>query len=97
MSLTPIDMNWGVRDILFLCVIAAAFAFCAALRKAEGCRRPFLRAACSVAAGLLALFAVNLTGGLTGVTIPCSPLAVGAAAFLGIPGVILLLLLGLFF
>ena len=86
-----------MRDILFICILVAAFAFCAALRKAGGCRRPFLGAAGSVVAGLLALFVVNLFGGLTGVTIPISPLAVGAAAFLGIPGVILTLLLSLFF
>ncbi len=48
-------------------------------------------------AGLAALLAVNLTGAFTGVSLPISPLAVGTSAFLGVPGVTVLLLLNLIF
>lgn len=83
--------------MLFVCILGAAFAFCAAVLRWGGSPRPFLRAALSVCGGLAALFAVNLLSGLTGVRLPAAPLSIAGAAFLGIPGVILMLLLQCFF
>ncbi len=48
----------------------------------------------SAALGLAALALVNFCGPYTGVSVTLSPLALGAAGLLGIPGVILLVLLG---
>lgn len=45
--------------------------------------------------GLLALTAVNLCSGFTGVWMPVSRLSVACAAILGVPGVIAMLLLQL--
>ncbi|MDD3228601.1 MAG: pro-sigmaK processing inhibitor BofA family protein [Oscillospiraceae bacterium] len=86
-----------MRDILFAILILAAFLLSAALLAAGKSRRPFAGAAGSVIAGLAALLAVNLTGAFTGVSLPISPLAVGTSAFLGVPGVTVLLLLNLIF
>jgi hypothetical protein len=97
LSLIPIFCKQGVRDILFAGILLAAFLFCAAMLAAGHSPHPFAGAAGSVIAGLAALLVVNLAGGLTGVTLPVSPLVVGASAFLGIPGVTTLLLLNLFF
>ena len=47
--------------------------------------------------GVLTLFAVNLTGTFTGVTLPISTLSLLVSAIGGIPGVTLMLGLNLFF
>lgn len=47
----------------------------------------------SAALGLAALALVNLCGTYTGVVLPVNRLSLGAAGFLGIPGVTLLILL----
>ena len=47
--------------------------------------------------GTLTLFAVNLTGTFTGVTLPISALSLLVSAIGGIPGVTLMLGLNLFF
>jgi SigmaK-factor processing regulatory protein BofA. len=57
--------------------------------------RPVQRAAGGVIMGLFALAAVNLTGFLTGVSLPLSPLTIGVSGAAGIPGVTMLLLLNL--
>ena len=58
---------------------------------------PFTRALVSVAVGLGTLLAVNLSTGLTGVSIPVSLLSVLISAIGGVPGVTLILALNLFF
>lgn len=60
-------------------------------------KRPFRRALLSMAVGLGMLFAVNLTSGFTGVSIPVSLLSVLLSAIGGVPGVTLILALNLFF
>jgi len=45
--------------------------------------------------GGAALFAINLVGGVFGVTIPINPLSAIVAGFFGLPGVVLLLSLKL--
>ena len=60
-------------------------------------KHPFTRALVSIAVGLGTLLAVNLSTGLTGVSIPVSLLSVLVCAIGGVPGVTLLLALNLFF
>lgn len=82
---------------MLVILVAAAFAICGVLWAAGGSRRPLRKAAGSVGSGLLALLAVELSSGLTGVTLSICPLTVGVAALLGVPGVASLLLLDVFF
>ncbi|WOC33236.1 MULTISPECIES: pro-sigmaK processing inhibitor BofA family protein [Caproicibacterium] len=86
-----------MRDILFAVILFGAFLFSAALLAAGKSPRPFVTAAGSVVTGLAALFAVSLTSSFTGVSLPISPISMGVSAFLGIPGVTVLLLLNLIF
>lgn len=58
-------------------------------------KHPVRKAAGGVLTGVAALVAVNITGILTGVTLPISVLSVGVSAVAGIPGVTMLLLLNL--
>ena len=81
---------WGIISVL-----AAAFVLFAFLHFVAKNKRPFKRALISLAAGLFALAAVNLTSSLTGVYIPVSLLSVLTAAVGGVPGVTLLLFLNL--
>ena len=60
-------------------------------------KHTFTRALISIAVGLGTLLAVNLSTGLTGVSIPVSLLSVLTAAIGGVPGVTLMLALNLFF
>ncbi|MCH3971616.1 MAG: pro-sigmaK processing inhibitor BofA family protein [Oscillospiraceae bacterium] len=83
--------------LLFAGILFAAFLLSATLLAAGHSRHPFAGAAGSVVAGLAVLLAVNLLGGITGVTLPVSPLSVGISAFLGVPGVTTLLLVNLLF
>ena len=81
---------WGIALILL-----SALIIFAALHFAEKNKRPFKRALLSMSAGLLALAAVDLLSGLTGVYIPVSLLSVLVSAIGGVPGVTLLLFLNL--
>lgn len=58
-------------------------------------KHPVRKAAGGVLTGVAALVAVNITGILTGVTLPISVLSVGVSVVAGIPGVTMLLLLNL--
>ena len=49
----------------------------------------------NILAGIITLFAVNLTSSVTAVTVPISLLSLGVSAVAGIPGVTLLLALNL--
>lgn len=51
----------------------------------------------SVVQGVVSLFAVNVAGMLTGVTVAVNPATIGAVSVLGIPGTIGLLLLNTIF
>ena len=60
-------------------------------------KKPVQRAVGGMVVGLCALLAVNITGLLTGVSLPLSPLSLGVSAAAGIPGVTAMLLLNLIF
>ncbi len=51
---------------------------------------------CSAVGGAIALAAVNLTGIITGVTLPLNLFSLGVCGILGAPGVISLLVMQLF-
>ncbi len=74
---------WSAAGIAGLCLMVAAIKS----------RRPVRSLLSSGTQGLCALGLVNLLGGLTGVSLGTGWLAVGAGFFLGIPGVIALLVL----
>ena len=82
-------------DILFAGILLTDFLLNAALLAAGHSQKPFVGAAGCVVAGLAVLLAVNLLSGVTGVSLPVTPLSVGAAAGFGAPGVTALLLLNL--
>ena len=83
---------WGIALILLAALLLFAVIHFIAKNK-----RPFRRALMSMAIGLGTLFAVNLTSGFTGVSIPVSLLSILLSAIGGIPGVTLMLALKLFF
>ena len=83
---------WGIAT-----VVSSAFLLFALLHFLAKNKRPFKRALLPMSAGLLALAAVDLLSGLTGVYIPVSLLSVLVSAIGGVPGVTLLLFLNLLF
>lgn len=56
-------------------------------------KKPIRKAISGILTGLFSLFAVNLLGIFTNVTLPISLLSLGISAVAGIPGVTMLLLL----
>ena len=56
-------------------------------------KKPIRKAISGVLTGLFSLFAVNLLGIFTNVTLPISLLSLGVSAVAGIPGVTMLLIL----
>lgn len=56
-------------------------------------KKPIRKAISGILTGLFSLFAVNLIGIFTNVTLPISLLSLGISAVAGIPGVTMLLLL----
>lgn len=78
-------------------VAAGVFLLLAALQALLGSKRPMQRAAGGIIIGVGTLAVVNLTGFVTGVSIPVSLLSLGVSAAGGVPGVTLLLLLNLIF
>ncbi len=58
-------------------------------------RKPFRKAALTMASGFAALALVNLTSGFTGTALPVSVLSLCGAAVGGIPGVTLLLVMNM--
>lgn len=60
-------------------------------------KKPVRKTLLSIAVGLCALLAVNISGYFTGVQLPLNPLNIGVSAVGGIPGVTALLLLNLIF
>lgn len=80
---------WLQIGLVGLLVITAIAVFTAAVRSGKPLRRLFG----SGAQGLGALALVNITAGLTGVSLGFSWLTAGCGALLGIPGVIGLVLM----
>ena len=58
-------------------------------------KKPVQKAVGGIFVGLAALLVVNLTGTVTGGSLPLSPLVLGTASVAGVPGVTTLLLLNL--
>lgn len=56
-------------------------------------KKPVRKALSGVLTGIFSLFAVNLLGTFTSVTLPISLLSLGISAIAGIPGVTMLLIL----
>lgn len=56
-------------------------------------KRPVRKALSGILTGVFSLFAVNLLGTFTNVTLPISLLSLGVSAVAGIPGVTMLLIL----
>ena len=83
---------WGICLIIFVTFIT--FAILNFLGKNK---HPFKRSLLSMTLGAATLFAVNLTGAFTGVTLPISLLSLFVSIIGGIPGVTLMLGLNLFF
>lgn len=83
---------WGICLIIF-----STFLIFAVLHYFGKNKHPFKRSLLSMVIGVLTLFAVNLTGTFTGVTLPISTLSLLVSAIGGIPGVTLMLGLNLFF
>lgn len=63
------------------------------LQVCTGNKKPVRSAVSGVLLGWLALLAVNITGMVTGVTLPISALSIGVSGAAGIPGVTMLVLL----
>lgn len=83
---------WGICLTIF-----STFLIFAVLHYFGRNKHPFKRSLFSMVIGVLTLFAVNLTGTFTGVTLPISTLSLLVSAIGGIPGVTLMLGLNLFF
>ena len=75
--------------IISVCIVLAIII----IHKIMGSRHPLRSALLSMLIGLLGLAAVNLFSFITGVDIPVSRLSLACSAFLGIPGVITMLML----
>ena len=82
-------VDWIQVGVIVLSVLTAIAVFTAAVRSGKPLRRLFG----SALHGLGALALVNVTAGLTGVSVGFSWLAAGCGAFLGIPGIIGLVLM----
>ena len=81
---------WGIVIIFLSAFLGFAFLHAAGKNK-----HPFKGALLSMCVGLLTLTAVNLSSGLTHVSVPVSLLSVLTSALGGVPGVTLLLFLNL--
>ncbi len=80
---------WLQGGLIVLLIMLTVAVFVAAVRD----RRPLRRLCNSAVQGGLALTALNLAAGFTGVSVGFSWLAIGGSCLLGIPGVIALVLL----
>ncbi len=87
-------MSTGMKIILSVVLAVGAFAVaaCAATNK-RGFTALFLNAL----GGIAALFAVNLTGLMTGIQLSVNRWSLGTGALLGVPGVISMLVLNIMF
>lgn len=83
---------WGIA----ICIVGTLL-FYALLNYAQKNKHPLKRAGASMLWGAAALFAVNLSSGITGVTLPISVLSILISLMGGVPGVTLMLGLNLFF
>lgn len=82
-------MQWQFVLISFIGLVLVF----AVIHKLSGRKNPVRRALLSIVCGLACLLAVNALSGITGVSLPISPLSAAVSAAGGVPGVTLLLLL----
>ena len=87
----------GYGTLIFLMTLIGSILVAALLLEWGNAKKPLLRAFINAIWGMIALAVVNLTGMMTGVTLPLSPVVIGVSAFASFPGVITLLLLQLIF
>lgn len=81
---------WKIIGMLFV-----VFVIFTVIHYSGKNKHPFKRALFSMFFGLAVLFAVNLTGSLTGVVLPVSMLSLAVSLIGGVPGVTLMLFLNL--
>ena len=86
-----------MTSILMIASMVAVFWGLVVLQIMIRGKHPAQYALGGIGMGLCALAAVNLTGWLTGVTLPLSLMSLGVSAAGGIPGVTTMLVLNLFF
>lgn len=82
--------NWliGTLSIGILLVLTI-------IEAVAGVEKPFKKAFLGMILGIVALIAVNLSSGMTGVSIPISLLSLGVSAAGGIPGVTILVVMNM--
>lgn len=80
---------------LTICIAAGVFGLLVVIQLIVRSKHPFRSTVTGILTGWCALAAVNLSGLITGVTLPLSMLNIGVSAVAGIPGVTMLLLLNL--
>lgn len=74
-------------------ILAAIFFSLVFIQILVRAKRPVRKAISGILTGTFSLFAVNLLGTFTSVTLPISLLSIGISAVAGIPGVTMLLIL----
>ncbi len=84
-----------MSDSVFYSVCAAALIITVIISKISGARHCIRSALLSMMCGILALTAVNICSFFTGVSLPVSRLSLLISAFLGLPGVVSMLVLQL--
>lgn len=84
-------MDWR---FLLICVIVFLLLFF--IQVIVRAKNPIKRMLISMTKGVATLFAVNIIGIFTGVTLPISLLSLAIAAVVGIPGVTAMLILNAF-
>ena len=82
-------------DYLLIIILASILIILSIIQKIGKNKKPVVRAFVSMLIGIASLFAVNITGAFTGVSVPISLFTVGISGGLGIPGITLLLFLNL--
>lgn len=82
---------WGIASIFFGCLFVFSVIHFLSRKK-----HPVKRALISMIIGALALTAVDLCSGFTGVYIPVSLFSILVSVIGGVPGVALLLILNIF-
>lgn len=83
---------WGIASVFFGCLFVFSVIHFLSRKK-----HPVKRALLSMIIGALALTAVDLCSGFTGVYIPISLLSIMVSVIGGVPGVALMLVLNTFF
>ncbi len=84
-----------MSDTVWLIIVAAGIVILLILKKIACVKHTFRSVLFSMLLGILALTVVNLCSSFTSVSLPVSRLSLAVSAFLGLPGVISMLILQL--